>query len=190
MATPAHCLFCFEVLAASLDRREHVGLRRIQELWGSYQPTRRVETEVEYEADDVMEVDDNEGGDGAEEEEASDPDEEPIRGPTTRLRPNRLAVPSPSSTSASSSSTPSSTSTSSSRTPVSTLASSSSNSSRSSLFSMRRPSRPARPVEQDRPLFVTWNAISRTGQKNLRGCIGTFEAQPLESGLENYALTS
>ncbi|KAI5842499.1 AMMECR1 domain-containing protein [Morchella snyderi] len=42
----------------------------------------------------------------------------------------------------------------------------------------------------DRPLFVTWNKISRSGSKNLRGCIGTFEAQPLEYGLKSYALTA
>ena len=41
------------------------------------------------------------------------------------------------------------------------------------------------------PLFVTWNTIrpgSRTS--SLRGCIGTFEAQPLSDGLSSYALTS
>jgi len=41
------------------------------------------------------------------------------------------------------------------------------------------------------PLFVTWNQHSaRSGQKSLRGCIGTFAAQELESGLQSYALTS
>jgi AMME syndrome candidate gene 1 protein len=41
------------------------------------------------------------------------------------------------------------------------------------------------------PLFVTWNTISaRSGNKSLRGCIGTFEAQELEFGLKTYALTS
>ena len=40
------------------------------------------------------------------------------------------------------------------------------------------------------PLFVTWNQHSaRSGQKSLRGCIGTFAAQELESGLQSYALT-
>lgn len=41
-----------------------------------------------------------------------------------------------------------------------------------------------------RPLFVTWNKLSRSGNKNLRGCIGTFEAQPLDYGLRSYALTA
>lgn len=41
------------------------------------------------------------------------------------------------------------------------------------------------------PLFVTWNTISRrSGHRSLRGCIGTFEAQDLDSGLSEYALTS
>ncbi len=189
MATTSHCLFCFEALAASLDQRESVSLRRVQELWERYQAARLPEPEAEEDdGDDVMEVDEIGIPGTVDEEEASEPDEEPIRGPISRLRPNRLLAPSPSS--ASSSSTPSSVSTSSSRTAVSTLASTSSNSSRSSLFSMRRPSRPQRPIEQDRPLFVTWSAIGRTGHKSLRGCIGTFEAQPLEAGLRNYALTS
>ena len=39
------------------------------------------------------------------------------------------------------------------------------------------------------PLFVTWNTLSRSGDKRLRGCIGTFEALDLEEGLSSYALT-
>lgn len=41
-----------------------------------------------------------------------------------------------------------------------------------------------------RPLFVTWSKLSRSGNRNLRGCIGTFDAQPLEIGLRSYALTA
>lgn len=48
------------------------------------------------------------------------------------------------------------------------------------------------------PLFVTWNVIDDEDDDgddddqgvSLRGCIGTFEAQPLSSGLPSYALTS
>ncbi|EPE05225.1 ammecr1 family protein [Ophiostoma piceae UAMH 11346] len=43
------------------------------------------------------------------------------------------------------------------------------------------------------PLFVTWNTDEdgdEPGEYNLRGCIGTFEAQPLERGLSTYALTA
>ncbi|KAH8197583.1 hypothetical protein TruAng_008267 [Truncatella angustata] len=43
----------------------------------------------------------------------------------------------------------------------------------------------------DSPLFVTWNTVSsRTGDTNLRGCIGTFEAQDLEDGISSYAITA
>lgn len=40
----------------------------------------------------------------------------------------------------------------------------------------------------DSPLFVTWNKESSSHK--LRGCIGTFEPQHLESGLQQYALTA
>ncbi|XP_009872622.1 PREDICTED: AMME syndrome candidate gene 1 protein-like, partial [Apaloderma vittatum] len=41
--------------------------------------------------------------------------------------------------------------------------------------------------EQNPPLFVTWK-IGR--DKRLRGCIGTFSAMNLHSGLREYTLTS
>jgi hypothetical protein len=42
----------------------------------------------------------------------------------------------------------------------------------------------------DFPLFVTWNThSSRSGEKRLRGCIGTFAPLELEHGLRSYALT-
>lgn len=51
------------------------------------------------------------------------------------------------------------------------------------------------------PLFVTWNTLEdeteddnddeeEGGEVSLRGCIGTFEAQPLSDGLPQYALIS
>ncbi|KAK4042977.1 AMMECR1 domain-containing protein [Parachaetomium inaequale] len=41
------------------------------------------------------------------------------------------------------------------------------------------------------PLFVTWNTLSpHDSHPSLRGCIGTFEAQPLDAGLSSYALIS
>jgi uncharacterized protein (TIGR00296 family) len=43
---------------------------------------------------------------------------------------------------------------------------------------------------EDYPLFVTWNTITRSGDKRLRGCIGTFEPMDLDDGLRSYALTS
>jgi AMME syndrome candidate gene 1 protein len=46
----------------------------------------------------------------------------------------------------------------------------------------------ASPSVTDSPLFVTWNTISQRYGSSLRGCIGTFDAQPLEKGLSSYAL--
>jgi len=40
------------------------------------------------------------------------------------------------------------------------------------------------------PLFVTWNINHPRYGWTLRGCIGTFEAQPLDQGLSDYALIS
>ncbi|KAG6025733.1 hypothetical protein E4U19_002998 [Claviceps sp. Clav32 group G5] len=54
------------------------------------------------------------------------------------------------------------------------------------------------------PLFVTWNTISddkslddddeededEEGDRSLRGCIGTFESQPLSIGIPEYAIAS
>ncbi|KAF8485296.1 AMMECR1 domain-containing protein [Russula ochroleuca] len=60
-------------------------------------------------------------------------------------------------------------------------------------------SKPVEPLFADDkyPLFVTWNARTRRSSggsggwnTRLRGCIGTFDAQPLQSGLGEYALLS
>lgn len=169
MATPAHCVYCFDTLAASLDDRRALTLRQVEDLWAQYRAAQLGDLEDE---DNVLV------------EEASDPEDEPIRSLRPRPRLNQLAVPSPQSGS-SSSSTPSSMSTSSSRTGASTLASSN-NSSSSSFFSFAR----RQNTRLERPLFVTWSTMGRSGSKSLRGCIGTFEPQELESGLQNYALTS
>ncbi|KAI1397050.1 AMMECR1 domain-containing protein [Hypoxylon fuscum] len=49
----------------------------------------------------------------------------------------------------------------------------------------------AESVITESPLFVTWNTVSpRSGNTSLRGCIGTFEAQELDEGLSEYAITS
>ncbi|KAI9495637.1 ammecr1 protein [Zychaea mexicana] len=44
-------------------------------------------------------------------------------------------------------------------------------------------------VDAEYPLFVTWN-IDTHGDMHLRGCIGNFNAMPLGSGLQQYALAS
>ncbi|KAI5124803.1 hypothetical protein M0805_005435 [Coniferiporia weirii] len=52
---------------------------------------------------------------------------------------------------------------------------------------------PPKFADEKYPLFVTWNTARSTRSGDvpyLRGCIGTFEAQPLHEGLEEYALIS
>ncbi|KAH4065472.1 hypothetical protein HBI81_113300 [Parastagonospora nodorum] len=137
MATQAHCAYCFETLAASLEKRPQLTLPEVEALWSKY----------------------------TEDPTTTDPLQSPPA--TDSLSPtgakpaavSRLLAPSPSS---SLSSTPSGTS---SATSLST-------------------------APDDSPLFVTWNTVTKSGEKRLRGCIGTFEAQELGEGLKNYALTS
>lgn len=92
----------------------------------------------------------------------------------------------------SSASTPSSISTRSSNAALGESSKSSKSSSNSSFFSLSRRSRQPSPAhrEEEYPLFVTWNTVSRGGHKNLRGCIGTFDARELSDGLASYALTA
>lgn len=120
----------------------------------------------------------------ADEEEVGRQDEETgaILSPPPPAAISRLRN-SPSTTSSSaSSSTPS----------LATDADASKSSSASSLFSLPKGLSKRRGAASDEqyPLFVTWDTISKGGHKSLRGCIGTFEAQELDDGLRSYALTS
>ncbi|KAK4178508.1 AMMECR1 domain-containing protein [Triangularia setosa] len=84
------------------------------------------------------------------------------------------------------------------RLAASSSSSSTSSSSSSSLsLSSSTPatsisSSPAPPEEEitSSPLFITWNTNHPRHGYILRGCIGTFEAQPLTTGLSSYALIS
>jgi uncharacterized protein (TIGR00296 family) len=50
---------------------------------------------------------------------------------------------------------------------------------------------PAFDNDDNYPLFVTWNIYNhRTGNRILRGCIGTFSAVNLADGLKEFAITS
>ncbi|KAH0537256.1 hypothetical protein FGG08_005918 [Glutinoglossum americanum] len=186
MATPAHCLYCFESLAASLEHKELRSLHQVHELWKQYKASNAEVVDGDLEAPEV-------------DMEAPANIEDEIEEELSSLRENfkssnALKVP---GSSGSSSSTPSSVSTSSSsRTPTSGLGSSSNSSSNSFLPAANRQLGGSQSQgltsqqDEDKPLFVTWNTVSRGGSKTLRGCIGTFEAQELEHGLKNYALTS
>ncbi|KAL8824596.1 MAG: hypothetical protein Q9170_008105 [Blastenia crenularia] len=202
MATVAHCLFCFDVLAASLEKRKHLSLPQVEDLWSRFQNKDQQSSLSNHDTDDVDDEPDIEDGDehmsGSDQDGlegvSSDEDEAPMeefpKQPSTLPLPtiSRLQAPSPSS--ASTTSTPSSFSASSSRLGIDDT--SSKTSSKTSFFSFGRRSQQPSPVsrEEQYPLFVTWNTVSSRGHKSLRGCIGTFEPQDLSTGLENYALTA
>ncbi|SLM36530.1 AMMECR1, N-terminal [Lasallia pustulata] len=191
MATTAHCLFCFEVLSARLEKREPLNLSQVEELWAAYQSS----DEGAKVPDTLGTPDDDDDDEDGEDDEALDDgeaeEEDPSPSSSTLQIPRipRLQAPSPST--ASTASTPSSLSAASSR---AALGSASKSSSNSSFFSFARRSPQPSPLppkkEEEHPLFVTWNTVSSRGHKTLRGCIGTFEPHPLESGLKSYALTS
>ncbi|KAL9595668.1 MAG: hypothetical protein Q9219_006301 [cf. Caloplaca sp. 3 TL-2023] len=201
MATVAHCLFCFDVLAANLDERSHLSLPQVQDFWSRYQTKDQQRSLPDSDPDGSKQEPEAEDGEEPISESEHDleefstdedepPAEEPVKHPNT-LRPpsiSRLQAPSPAS--ASSSSTPSSFSASSSHLGLD--GSSSKASSNTSFFSFGRPAQQPSPAlrEEEYPLFVTWNTLSARGHKSLRGCIGTFEPQELSTGLENYALTA
>lgn len=48
---------------------------------------------------------------------------------------------------------------------------------------------PGQVLSEDAPLFVTWNTVDDELEQ-LRGCIGTFEAQNLDQGIRQYALVA
>jgi hypothetical protein len=188
MATAAHCLYCFEVLSAALEKRQPLELPQVEDLWAQYSLANgsKHEEDKQLEADDALAEDSDMG---LEDEEDTDEDPAPpaLRLPTiSRLQ---ASSPASASTSSSSSSTPSSLSTTSSQVA---LGDSSKSSSKSSFFSIPGRSKQPSPIqkEEEHPLFVTWNTISSRGHQSLRGCIGTFDAQPLQAGLKSYALTA
>ncbi|CBX98433.1 hypothetical protein IAQ61_010523 [Plenodomus lingam] len=135
MATQAHCAFCFETLAASLEKRPGLSLPEVEALWSKY----------------------NRSLISSSPSNSSDPLPPGTSTPSTA----------PSSTTHSGLSTPGD----------SASAASSANSSTSSL-------------NEEHPLFITYNTLTSRGDKHLRGCIGTFSPQPLPTGLSSYALTA
>lgn len=184
MATQAHCAFCFECLSANFEHRQPLGLAQLKELWQQHRMSK---------GDEVTDEDESHSEEEQEDEDAEMPDADAEEPPTARPAAISRLLNRDASASSSSSSLPSTRSTASStqshktgsgtETPAS---STSSIKSRSSLFSFARR---RRNKSEEYPLFVTWNTVSRSGYKSLRGCIGTFEPQELEYGLKSYALT-
>ena len=185
MATTAQCLYCFEVLAASLEKRHALDLKQVEELWAQYNgdPGRDQSNDDEDDDDNDNDNDDMQ----IDEEEDPESTDDAYEPPHRTLRPRnitKLQAASPASAT-SSSSTPSTVSAASSQTGFSGTSKSS---SKSSFFSFARRS-PTKKEEQY-PLFVTWDTVGPRGHKSLRGCIGTFEPKELSSGLRSYSLTS
>ncbi|KAF2835844.1 hypothetical protein M501DRAFT_1007684 [Patellaria atrata CBS 101060] len=187
MATKAHCAYCFENLSASLEKRQPLSLQQVEEYLQKYFGEET--TEVPEEGLEV-------------EDEDSDGTAEDFSGPNAQLtgsyRPaaiSRLTATSQSTGSSSSSLPSTGVSTPSTNASAATSATSvTSGSPPRSIFSLGRRNQhqdKSAPSQTDEyPLFVTWNTISRNGNKSLRGCIGTFDNQELSDGLKSYALTA
>ena len=187
MASVEHCLYCFDVLATTLEDKDAdpISLDRIQETWLLY--PKGLEDDIDMASPEP---------DYDIKEPVNDP---PIKDEIDRLEAaadkassSRLRLPvlqrlgRSSNSPASSSSTPSSAS--------STSLAPSTTATTPESFSPvglnpRRTSQLA-PITAS-PLFVTWNTVSRTSSnRSLRGCIGTFEPQNLSVGLEQYTIIS
>jgi len=191
MASPAHCLYCFEVLSASFERRDPPTLQRILDLYEQYRSDKAPDAGTVRDGDEEDDIDIDpaaEESEDDEEDEGEEDEEEEDHIQEERPRPqvssiSRLKASSSSSRSSSTSS-PSILSATSSVSQLTTPSSLTSVTPPQSSYASRLS------VTDSFPLFVTWNTISRSGHKSLRGCIGTFEALPLASGLSTYALTA
>jgi len=177
MADVAYCAYCFECLSASFQKRKPLSLATVAHLWQKYEASKGDGRETPPESTD---------------QDLSDAVNQDTAAPFRPAAISRLLLPSRSTSSSSvpsaSSSTPSLATNCSSRTSQS-----SKSASKTSLFSLPgRLTRATRETQrkEEYPLFVTWDSRSRTGHKSLRGCIGTFDLQELEYGLQSYALTS
>lgn len=175
MATAAHCAYCFEILSSSLEKRQPLSLQQVEALW------------AQYDDSDTEDTPEKQAEEAEDEEGLTDAADESLQASYRPAAVNRLLVaPRPSSASSSSPSTTSSTPS----VPTPASSATSKSSSRSSFFSLGRQSQKPETSTEEYPLFVTWNTVTRSGARNLRGCIGTFEDHELEDGLRSYALTS
>lgn len=173
MATVAHCLFCFESLAANLEDREPMSLAEIQASWAEYPKGLETEASNTYEDDSDVPVSKN-------------LKQSPALQRLAQTSASSLSSPSTPSSASSTSLTPTASDVS---TPISSL-----NSSNSSFtppgIAPRSSQKSSRNITES-PLFVTWNKKStRLQQYNLRGCIGNFSDLPLASAIAEYALVS
>lgn len=183
MANPAQCYYCFECLAASYEETQPISLPLLEDLWEQHEQAKELATlQATGESTSLGENDD------LSQQIVEENWEDDNDGTSSKARKNRPGAIKPpsisrlqsemSADSSSSSTTPSSLSISSASTAITTPGSDTTG------------PRQQRQSERRYPLFVTWNTVSKSGHKSLRGCIGTFEAQELSGGLKSYALTS
>ncbi|KAE8351031.1 AMMECR1 domain-containing protein [Aspergillus coremiiformis] len=196
MASPAQCYYCFECLAASYTGQEPASLTTVEELWERHEQFKKIsalqdpdesvslrESEsLDQQSDDDDDIDEGSTGGSSKSKE---------RGAWAMKLPNISRLQSQISSDSSSATTPSTASSNSSHSvlsssTVTTMTTPSSQSLQSDASNWRR----QREKDRQYPLFVTWNTVSKSGRKSLRGCIGTFETQELAAGLKSYALTS
>ncbi|KAJ5695000.1 hypothetical protein N7536_005412 [Penicillium majusculum] len=180
MANTAQCYYCFESLLASFEDREPPTLAAVEALWEQHEQTKKLSS-----LEEQLEVEDTDQQQPVNEQ---DEDDDSNQSTQSSSQPKKLQLPRISRLQSQfSASSSAATSSSASNTSSNSLQSSSTNITTPSAVSetpqLRSP-------DQRYPLFVTWNTLSRSGHKSLRGCIGTFEGQELAAGLKSYALTS
>lgn len=195
MANAAQCYYCFECLAASFEDREPASLAAVEAFWKQHQQTKKLSTLGAHAVVGAApireaEVADEPGPSGSVNDDEDD--DEAGSSSQTSSRPQGLQISTgarlqshTSSDSSSAATTPSCTSHTSSTSFLSSSTAVTTPSTQSDSLSIHQQA-----PQQKYPLFVTWNTLSRSGHKSLRGCIGTFEAQDLEAGLKSYSLTS
>lgn len=181
MASPAHCFYCFECLDASFQRRDPLKLESYLDSYDLF-----LSRDASAENEDADDID-------PESLEEREGDETTGTRPYSQSQDTQLDRARPTLPSISRLQASKSSSRSSSASSPSTISaeSSSTQASNSTSATSLQPSYASRlSVTESYPLFVTWNTLSRSGHKSLRGCIGTFEGLPLSTGLQSYSLTS
>jgi hypothetical protein len=175
MANVAQCYYCFETLLASFDGREPASLAAVEALWEQHEQTQKL-SDLE-----------NKTEEGANQQNSVNEDDD-VSQSSSGLKKLPLPRVSRLQTELSASSSAATTPSSASNTSANSLQSSSTNITTPGLASETNSQ--LQSPDQRYPLFVTWNTLSRSRHKSLRGCIGTFEGQELAAGLKSYALTS
>ncbi|KAJ5661320.1 uncharacterized protein N7484_000692 [Penicillium longicatenatum] len=170
MANTAQCYYCFESLSSSFEDHSLIDLATVEALWEQHEQTKKLSSLGSAQVDSEEEDNEEPGPPLSVNDESQSNQPKGLKPPAV----SRLQSQASSSTTSSASNT-------SSNSLLSNSTAATTPSTQSALGSRK---------SEKYPLFVTWNTISRSGSKSLRGCIGTFEAQNLEAGLKSYARTS